>query len=185
MEGWWVARGCPGCERSSLPVFDCLCERGCRQTLANCVVSLPAPVSRGLCFPLEKTKGCMWGMSTLLSLLLLQWAQFPPFWNAKYGASFNFWGSLACYLRANQSSSRMRRAAGILIVQELPAALVDIKPNRPLDGRQQMLREWKDYCLKAQWHPSPSLSLLLSHSLMATACTQTQHSIAETHRAVC
>lgn len=52
----------------------------------------------------------------------------------------------------------MRRAAGILIVQELPAALVDIKPNRPLDGRQQMLREWKDYCLKAQWHPSPSLS---------------------------
>lgn len=141
-------------------------------------------VSRGLYFPLEKTKGCMWGMSTLLSLLLLQWAQFLPFWNAKYGASFNFWGSLACYLRANQSSSSMRRAAGILIVQELPAALVDIKPNRPLDGRQQMLREWKDYCLKTQWHPSPSLSLLLSHSLMATACTQTQHSIAETQSCV-
>lgn len=33
---------CSG-ERSSLPVFGCLCERDSRQTLANCEVSLPAP----------------------------------------------------------------------------------------------------------------------------------------------
>lgn len=47
----------------------------------------------------------------------------------------------------------------ILIVQDLPAALVDIKPNRPLDGRQQMLREWRDYCLKTQWHVCAPLPL--------------------------
>lgn len=39
------------------------------------------------------------------------------------------------------------------IVQELPVALVDINPNRPLDGRQQILQEWGDYGLKTQWHP--------------------------------
>lgn len=70
---------------------------------------------------------------------------------------FNFEGCLGRYLRGTQTRAA-RAWAVILIVQDLPVALVDIKPNHPLEGRQQMLREWRDYSLKTQWQPS-ALSL--------------------------
>lgn len=113
MEDYWVSDVCPmrmlvwaffkkkineQVYRSALTMIGfCNFQRKCsdfwlsfawermKQTAANSVespVHTTSPVDK-LRFPLEKTKGYMSGMSTLLSLLLLQWAQFLPFWNAK------------------------------------------------------------------------------------------------------
>lgn len=79
------------------------CQRW-RQTPGNCVVSPVHTMSAvgKLQFLLEKTKGYMSGMSTLLSFLLLQWARFFPFEMQNQNV-FNFWDSLSRYLETTQA----------------------------------------------------------------------------------
>lgn len=87
----------------SLAVFACMTE-----TATGKLCSIPrshhhiscgqAPVSFR-----KKTKGYMAGMSTLLSLLLLQWAQFLLPFEMLNQNVFNFGDSLSRYLGATQA----------------------------------------------------------------------------------
>lgn len=132
-----------------------------RQTAANCVVSPCShrvPCGQTLVSFRKHQRIHVGNVNIVIPFV----AAVPPLLKCKIRASFNFlrlpwWLFKSC---TSQTSSSLREREWFLIVQELPAALVDIKPNRPLDGLQQMLWEWRDYCLKTQWHRHPfALSL--------------------------